>query len=300
MRARYEEHLERAQEAFSRADLQRSIELFLAAENLAQEIGDVDLVDRAFCRRCFVLVETGEIGGQILRLKELFLRSADRQNRWAAAYNLAVAYDVDQELEEASQWAGRATGLASDLDDPALVARCNNLAGALALRRSDFIEAEVLFRKILECDPEAVRVEAANAAQVLENLGYTLMCTDRLAAGLELCERACSDLERSGATHVLHEALQDLCYGNLLEGNLDRARECGERALDLALEAEDGLVVKNSLFLLSEIAVRRGDTFAARRYLHDLTAYYPEAGVSEEIIDVFLATDLTTVVNLRG
>ena len=46
--------------------------------------------------------------------------------------------------------------------------------------------------------------------------------------------------------------------------------------------------------------VRRGDTFGARRYLHELTAYYPEAGISEEIIDVFLATDLTTVVNLRG
>ena len=46
--------------------------------------------------------------------------------------------------------------------------------------------------------------------------------------------------------------------------------------------------------------MRRGDTFGARRYLHELTAYYPEAGVSEEIIDVFLATDLTTVVNLRG
>ena len=43
-----------------------------------------------------------------------------------------------------------------------------------------------------------------------------------------------------------------------------------------------------------------GDTFRARRYLRELAAYYPEVGVSEEIIDVFLATDLTSVVNLRG
>ena len=82
--------------------------------------------------------------------------------------------------------------------------------------------------------------------------------------------------------------------------NLDRAHECGERALDLAVDFEDDQVVKNCLFLLSETAVRRGDTFRARRYLRELTAYYPEVGISEEIIDVFLATDLTSVVNLRG
>ena len=54
------------------------------------------------------------------------------------------------------------------------------------------------------------------------------------------------------------------------------------------------------LFLLSETAVRRGDTFRARRYLRELAEHYPDVGVSEEIIDVFLVTDLTAVVNLRG
>mgnify|MGYP000491220578 CR=1 FL=1 len=73
-----------------------------------------------------------------------------------------------------------------------------------------------------------------------------------------------------------------------------------ERALDLAIEFEDDQVAKNCLFLLSETAVRHGDTFRARRYLRELTAYYPEVGISEEIIDVFLSTDLTSVVNLRG
>ncbi len=48
------------------------------------------------------------------------------------------------------------------------------------------------------------------------------------------------------------------------------------------------------------IAVRRGDTFRARRFLRELTHFYPEVEMNEEIIDVFLATDLTNVVNLRG
>ena len=88
--------------------------------------------------------------------------------------------------------------------------------------------------------------------------------------------------------------------GYVLADELDTAFRCGERALELAIELNDQQIAKNCLFLLSEIAVRRGDTCGARRYLHELTAYSPEAGISEEIIDVFLATDLTTVVNLRG
>ena len=57
-----------------------------------------------------------------------------------------------------------------------------------------------------------------------------------------------------------------------------------EKALELAIEHSDQQIAKNCLFLLSEIAVRRGDTFGARRYLHELTAYYPEVGISEAII----------------
>jgi hypothetical protein len=107
-------------------------------------------------------------------------------------------------------------------------------------------------------------------------------------------------MESLGAESYLYETLQDLCYGYVLADDLERAESCGLKALELAVRHSDEQIAKNCLFLLSEIAVRRGDTFKARRYLRELTAYYPESGVSEEIIDVFLATDLTTVVNLRG
>jgi hypothetical protein len=127
-----------------------------------------------------------------------------------------------------------------------------------------------------------------------------MMCTDRLDEGIRCCEAARAVLEETGVEHYLYEVLQDLCYGYVLADELDQAFSSGERALELAIEHNDQQIAKNCLFLLSEIAVRRGDTFGARRYLHELTAYYPEAGISEEIIDVFLATDLTTVVNLRG
>jgi len=127
------------------------------------------------------------------------------------------------------------------------------------------------------------------AAQVEDNLGYVMMCTNRLDEGIRSCEAARAILEEMGAEHYLYEVLQDLCYGYVLADELDHALSSGERALELAIEHNDQQIAKNCLFLLSEIAVRRGDTFGARRYLHELTAYYPEAGISEEIIDVFKA-----------
>jgi tetratricopeptide (TPR) repeat protein len=172
--------------------------------------------------------------------------------------------------------------------------------GTLAAKAAVFDEAEEAFRRCLEAHGDCAGYQRVMAAQVEDNLGYVMMVTDRLEEGIRHCEAARTAMEDLGAEHYLFETLQDLCYGYVLVDDLDRADECGTRALELAIEHSDEQIAKNCLFLLSEIAVRRGDTFGARRYLRELTAYYPEAGVSEEIIDVFLATDLTSVVNLRG
>ena len=300
MRERYDELLVAAERALGADDFERSATLFAEAEVIARGIGDIDRADRAFCNRCSILVELDQGADQIPKLKEILLRSSDTRNRFLAAYCTGVAYYISEDFERAHSYARRATGLASELGDSSLEHRSLNLVGTLAARASLFEEAEDAFRSCLEAHRGGEGYQRVMAAQVEDNLGYVMLCTDRLYDGLRHCERARADLEELGADHYLYETLQDLCYGYVLTDDLDRARDCGTRALELAIEYSDEQIAKNCLFLLSEIAVRRGDTFGARRYLHELTAYYPEAGVSEEIIDVFLATDLTTVVNLRG
>ena len=300
MRERYDELLVAAERALGADDFERSATLFAEAEVIARGIGDIDRADRAFCNRCSILVELDQGADQIPKLKEILLRSSDTRNRFLAAYCTGVAYDISHDFDRAHSYARRATGLAAELGDKSLEHRSLNLVGILAARASLFEEAEDAFRRCLEAHRGADDYQRVMAAQVEDNLGYVMLCTDRLYDGLRHCERARADLEELGADHYLYETLQDLCYGYVLTDDLDRARDCGTRALELAIEYSDEQIAKNCLFLLSEIAVRRGDTFGARRYLHELTAYYPEAGVSEEIIDVFLATDLTTVVNLRG
>jgi tetratricopeptide (TPR) repeat protein len=297
---RYDELLMLGEQAVGASDFEGAAGHFADAESVAREMGEVDLADRAFCNRCSVLVELDRGADQIPKLKEILLRSSDTRNRFLAAYCTGVAYFVAEDLKRAASYARRSTGLARELEDQSLEQRSFNLVGTLAARDSRFDEAEEAFSICLEAHRGADGYQRVMAAQVEDNLGYVMMCTDRLDEGIRRCEAARTVLEEMNANHYLYEVLQDLCYGYVLVDELEQAFGCGERALELAIEHNDQQIAKNCLFLLSEIAVRRGDTFGARRYLHELTAYYPEAGISEEIIDVFLATDLTTVVNLRG
>jgi tetratricopeptide (TPR) repeat protein len=300
MRDRYDELLLLGEKAVGANEFDRAVGHFEEAETLARGSGEIDLADRAFCNRCSVLVELDRGADQIPKLKEILLRSGDARNRFLAAYCTGVAYFISEDLERAGNYAERATGLARELGDRSLERRSLNLVGTLAVRDSRFEEAEEAFHICLEAHQGGEGYQRIMAAQVEDNLGYVMMCTGRLEEGLQRCESARTTLEDLGAEHYLYEVLQDLCYGYVLADDLDRAYRCGSEALEIAVEYSDQQIAKNCLFLLSEIAVRRGDTFGARRYLHELTAHYPEAGISEEIIDVFLATDLTTVVNLRG
>jgi len=300
MKERCEDLLLRAQGALETGDLEGAHRLATAAEALAADHGDQDLADRAFCNAVAFAIELDQATEQLPRLKRILLGSSNPRNRFLAAYYTAVAYDLSDELAKASSYAHRATDLATEIDEPELQARSANLAGNLALRESDFADAETCYARAMSVHRGMVGYHRLMEAQEIDNMGYVLMCTERVNEGITLCEKARGILEAMEDRQYLHQVQQDLCYGYLLIDNLDRAQLNGEGALDLAVEVPDPLVVKNCLFLLSEVAVRRGDTFRARRYLRELTTHYPEVGISEEIIDVFLVTDLTTVVNLRG
>jgi tetratricopeptide (TPR) repeat protein len=291
----------KAQEAFAGGDLKGALSLFERAEATAREIGETDLADKVYCNAAYVRIEMGGAEDEISGLRMLFMRTGCDDNKWSAAYNLAVAFDICNDLDSALDWASRSAEIAAKVDDPKAAVRCNNIAGVLNLRRSRFAEAEARFADALEClqSPEGANEQTHHAA-ILGNLGYAMMCSDRLEEGLRCCETARRALEEVHGDHLLYENLQDLCYGYILDDQLERANDCGEKALALAEQYEDLQVMKNCLFLLSETAVRRGDTFRARRYLRELTNFYPEIDMNEEIIDVFLATDLTNVVNLRG
>jgi len=300
MKDRFDELQQQAERAFAGGDLQRSLELFATAESLARTHGEVDLADRAFCNRCAVLIELEAGQEQVPKLKRILLRSQDPKTRYLAAYYTAETLRGDDQFDKALTYARRAAELAEELDEGPARAASANLVGLIAMRSCEFAEAERAFSAALGYYDGAEGYHQIMAAQVQDNLGYVHMCSGRLQEGLRLCESARRAFDGMGAGHYVYETLQDLCYGYILDDQFEKAEQCGETAFQLALEFNDELIAKNCLFLLSEIAIRRGDTFRARRYLRELISHYPDVGVSDEIVEVFLATDLTTVVNLRG
>ncbi len=293
--------MEHAQKYFAAGDLQAALEAFQNAERSGREAGMADEADRALCNACFLRVEMGRADEAVPILRRVFMGTSHPRNRCVAAYNLAAAFINTGDIEKAREWASRSRELVGEIDDPTLCAGANNQAGSLALKASDFKEARQAFENALSALEELPEENASGGrATILDNLGYCLICEEKLNEGLALCEKARGELEMIPARHLLYETLQDLCYGYILADELEKARRCGEEAIALAEEYEDLQVMKNCLFLLAETAVRAGDTFRARRYLRELAEFYPEIEMNEEMIDVFLMTDLTHVVNLRG
>jgi len=221
MRERYEELLMLGERAVGTDNFEHAAGLFAEAESVARELGEIDLADRAFCNRCSVLVELDQGADQIPKLKEILLSSGDTRNRFLAAYCTGVAYYISEDLERADSYARRATGIAREIGDQSLEHRSLNLVGTLAARASRFDEAEEAFRRCMEAHAGADGYQRVMAAQVEDNLGYVMLCTDRLDEGIRRCEAARAVLEEYEAEHYLYEVLQDLCYGYVLTDELD-------------------------------------------------------------------------------
>ncbi len=300
MNPRYEELSAAARGAFVQGRLEKASEIFGIVMALARREGDEAAADKAFCNRCAVLVELDAVRSEVPELQRILLRSTEPKTRWMAAYYTAVAFDLDGDRQRAASFAQRALDLAPHVDEPETEAATANLLGNLALLSSRFDDAEAAFERALAAYGGLGGYHRLMAAQVRDNLGYTHLCTDRIASGLTLCESARNDMRELEASHYLAQTLQDLSYGYILGDELTAAREHGEEGLKLARVIDDRLIIKNSLFLLAEVSVREGDEFRARRFLGELTRCYPEVGPSEEIVDLLLGVDLTRVVNLRG
>ena len=285
-----------AQKAFSRGNLDRALRLFVAAEDEAKRIGDRELVDRAFCNRCVVLLELDRLDGAAGELKHVLMRSRDPFTSWMAAYYTAQLYEAEDNIGRALAYARRASELAEACQDARALAASANLHGVLALRDSNFAEARERFEQALQRSA-TTSTDVVGVAVMRDNLGYCLMCTGEVAAGASLSSDAAAMLETAGARAFLPEVYQDLCFGALQQGRLPEAMVHGERALALAVEFAHPTVEKNTLMLLADAALDAGEEDKADEYLDRLASHYNDFRGMKAFLRAF---NVREVINLKA
>lgn len=285
-----------AQRAFTRGRLHRSLHLFAEAESEARRLDDQELIDRAYCNRCVVLVELEQLDGSLGGLKHILMRTRDPFTAWMAAYYTAQVYEFQENVGRALAYARRASELAEQCGSREARAASTNQHGVLALRDSRFEEAGRCFEAALQLDGGQA-ADALGTAITRDNLGYCLMCTSRTEEGLALCAAAAATLESAGARHLLAEVYQDLCYGHLGQGHLVEARYFGEEALALSRAFNATKVEANVLVLLADAAVASGDDREVDRLLAELSAYYPDSPGFREFLEAF---NVLEVINLKA
>lgn len=294
-RAEFDDLRRRGRQSVEEGRLHDAVDLFDGALVWAEEHGNPDDVDRAWCGRSAAAIELGDDEEVVPRLRKILMRNRDEENCFLAAYNVARAYDLCKEYRKALFYARVAKDRAQRLGHSTWLASSHNQMGNLLLAESFFEEATAEYRKALSyLEPES----SVRQALIFDNLGYCAVVEGRHGEGFGLLFRSLRTLNRSGAQRYAAQPHAALCFAYMEVDRPRRALQHGLRALKLAETHDDQDTVKNCLYLLGEAAHLCGDTESAQATFQRLqTEFYPEV---EFLSDFLLGVDVRRLVNLRA
>jgi tetratricopeptide (TPR) repeat protein len=290
--------------AFERANLEESAAQFQAALNLAEQWGDQQRADLAFCNLAGVEIshkaQDALDAATTNRLREILMRNEDAVNSRLAAYNLSRLYEFRKEPRKGLFYARIALDRSMLIGREDWVASSHNQIGNLLMAQSFFGEAAEAYERALSLHPgEAV----GRRALIRTNIGYSCLVRGDVERGFTLLHQSLRELLHhpmpSGARkRGLMFAHLDLCYAHL---EIDRplaAIRHGRKGLALAEELDEADGIKNGLYLLGEAYQIAGEELVAHLYYSRLQReFYPNtAGVA----DFLLAIDVRKMINLRA
>ena len=230
---------------------------------------------------------------EVQELARVIMRRRNPRHVYLAAYALQYKHRLENNLKRALFYGELALRTAEEAEEEAW-------RRIVLLELGNIYTIDSQIPRAIECYEQALSIfgEAANVpadqniahAWALESLGYCIMLDGRIEEGIARIHDALRIInERFGR----EEAYVDLCYGYLELGQLDEARKYGEAALEIASEPR---VLRNSHYLLGEVAYTSGDTDAADYHFSELARYYPEF---TNLKSLLYAIDLRSMVNLK-
>ncbi|HEX2254271.1 MAG TPA: hypothetical protein VHQ65_13450 [Thermoanaerobaculia bacterium] len=268
---------------------------FEAALAGARELGDGDLIDRAFCNLSAVEIESGGAESWVPRLREILVRNGDPANCRLAAYHIARAYALRGEHKKGLFYSRIARERSLSLGLPEWIGSSHNQVGNLLLAESRIDEAQEEFELALAAIPDS---EEPVRALVLDNLGYCRLLRRNWSEGFRYAVASLRMFRRLDFKLWQSRPHLTLAYGHLEIGRWHHALRHAETALALSEAVGDVTGIKNSLYLLGEAANLAGDADRAYGCFTDLQGrFFP----GQSYIPTFLMTvDVRGLINLKS
>lgn len=270
--------------------------LLREAADVAHQIGDPDLVDRALCNVAAIRIEhrPDSTADLLPELRSVLVRNGSPESCRLAAYHLARAYESRRDYKKGLFYARIALERTRSLQQPEddWLATSHNQIGNLLAAESFFDEAIGEYERALAAHPDP---PAQLKALIEQNIGYCRCVQGDPRGGIELLLRSYRVLRWNVWLAV--RAHLDLSLAYLELEKFRHAIRHGLRGLHQAEELGEAEDFKNALFLLGEASVQLGDEAQARDYFSQLQRFYPETPF---LSDFLLATDVRPLINLRA
>jgi tetratricopeptide (TPR) repeat protein len=281
-----------------RGDLAAAEELLTRALDLARQLEDPSLADRAYCNLAAVQIERSPRDEILPRLRQILVRHADVETYRLAAYHLARAYELRKDCKKGLFYARIALEQTRHLahPDPEWMASSHHQIGNLLVGESFFGDAIASYEQALAALP--ADGPDLRAAVIEINVGYCRVMLGQAQAGVRLLTRGLRVLRRR--RQLQREQMQahlDLALGYLELGRFRPVLRHATAALVLAEELGATDATKNALFLLGEGASLSGDEDTARGYFEKLQRFFPDTPF---LPDLLLAIDVRKLINLRA
>jgi tetratricopeptide (TPR) repeat protein len=163
---------------------------------------------------------------------------------------------------EAEQWLRRALPDVERGGDWVARRRAVNLWGAALFELGQLEAAELAFRRALELGEQ--ERDPLLVARAMNNLGQIANVRGRRVDALTLYQLALPAYQQLGHTRGLAESYHNMAISYRDLGQLERADECEQRAIEFARAVPIARIAALARIGRAEVALRRGDTAVAR------------------------------------
>lgn len=280
-----------------RGDFRKAIDNFERARHLAEDMQDNALLIKALCNLSTARLASGDIRAAEKGLREILLKTQDPQTIFVTSSNLASALRRQGRLDRALLYAKRAMRACEKIDNYAWKATCHNLIGNIYMNMTYLDDAVAEYRFALSLGEKGGLGTSYPVDYIKENLGYCLLLKKRYRQGIAMILEALQVALNNGNTRCISECYQDLSFAYMQMKDHSRAREYGEKALQIANEQEYKDIVKNCYYLLGEINLLLGDEEKSDFYFDRLQEFYPHLPVLKDFLRTF---DVSTIINLKN